>query len=115
MRRIGVVAATLAITAVETIVLGVGIYWSMNGTSSQIALQEPSDMSRSYLTNLSSRSSFLKSPSLYGAFLGGHGLYSSSSFFLFFGISALGSSPSGKGFDSCCTGAASSTIVNLSG
>ena len=31
---IGVVAATVAIAAVETTTLGVGMYWSMNGTSS---------------------------------------------------------------------------------
>ena len=37
----GVVAATEAITAVDTTTLAVGMYWSTNGTSSQIASQEP--------------------------------------------------------------------------
>ena len=72
-------AATEAITAVDTTTLAVGMYWSTNGTSSQIASQEPSNSPRSYFTSLSNLSSFLQSPGLYGAFFGGQGTNSISS------------------------------------
>ena len=80
----GVVAATLAITAVDTTTEAEGMYWSTNGTSSQIASQEPSNRPRSYFTSLSNLSSLRQSPGLKGAFFGGQGTSSisvSSSFF----------------------------------